>query len=206
MKLVLDKDHCYLDSSYNLKYLILKFVGNVEITDLTPENFFISNKEGRLLIMNYKKPNIHIEELFSYIGSLNIRHGFAVMEDGSKKRIPIVNRKFKNNIEMLAMTIETMTMAVEEYNNTFFRSRRKGVHLDKESINDISSKKIFYYENNDEYQGLVHLHLNGKNALKYFVGPECENNCIKLNFKKTDKIIKNKQPKLRKPYELSRHK
>ena len=89
MKLYYTEDHCYLDNTMGIAYIIIDYAGKVIIEDNTPINYILAEHNQKLIIYQYIKGESILDSLFNYKGLLNISNCTIQYFSGSRDQIKI---------------------------------------------------------------------------------------------------------------------
>lgn len=100
---------CSLDSNVDIAGIQIDFNGKVEITPTLPEGWIMQGNKSKILIFTLQNVTIQKNELFTYLGIINIKKILLSNPQGRKVICNLENVKSNFKNQHFDMSLETNT-------------------------------------------------------------------------------------------------
>tara|TARA_R100001530_G_scaffold70512_1_gene49955 strand:+ start:634 stop:1284 length:651 start_codon:yes stop_codon:yes gene_type:complete len=185
-KLYYGNGNCTIEGS-NIRVIIIRFRGAIEIDDKTSDSFAITTQKNGIMIIPLKEGTLN--NLFDYVGEFKIISANAVDTNGDKVSITI--HRVMDYVELLNTKAEDMTTKSEDLSATHISGKRVAKTILKQpyipNLHTSGHSSGLYLQDGTRYEGYYHLHLADNAAM---TGKEHSEDSQDLYFK-TGKPTKN---------------
>ena len=179
-KLYYGDGSCTIFSS-DAKGIEIRFRGNVEITDKTPDGYALAHQGNGILIFPIGITNEPLSDLFDYVGELRITS--VIVANSQAEKVPTTIQRVMDYAELLNTNAEDMTTNSEDLSNTYVSGRKVAkTSLKQPNINNLSTSNqdgSLHYEDGTIYEGFYHIHLSNNMAM---TGREHSEDSVELYF------------------------
>ena len=157
--------NCTIEGT-DIRGVEIHYRGMIEIEDKTPEGFVIVSQDNGMMIFSISS-KLTLNELFDYVGNLNITSVIAVNSNFEKVYTNI--RRVMDYSELLGSKSEDITTRSEDLSSSHIHGKEiSKTVLNQpyvENLNTSTHKGLLYLEDGTEYNGYYHIHLVDSSVL-----------------------------------------
>ena len=149
----------------NIKVVLIRFRGAIEINDKTSDSFAITAQRNGIMIFPIGEGVLN--ELFTYVGEFKIISASAVDNNGAG--VPTTIHRTMDYTELLNTNAEDMTINSEDLSATHVHGKKVTKTILKQPYlpNQHTSKHnaMLYLQDGTKYDGYFHIHLSNNAAM-----------------------------------------
>ena len=163
-KLYYGNGSCTIEGS-NIRVIIIRFRGAIEINDKTSDSFAIISQKDGIMVLPIGEGTLN--ELFTYVGEFKIISVSAVDNNGDG--VPTSIHRVMDYTELLNTNAEDMTTNSEDLSATHVHGRKVAKTILKQpNLNNQHTSKhntMLYLQDGTKYDGYYHIHLKDNAAM-----------------------------------------
>ena len=163
-KLYYGNGSCTIEGS-NIRVIIIRFRGAIEINDKTSDSFAIISQKDGIMVLPIGEGTLN--ELFDYVGEFKIIS--VIVADGNAEKVSTTIHRVMDYTELLNTNAEDMTTKSEDLSATHTYGRKVGKTLLKQpnlnSQHTSNHNTELYLKDGTEYKGYFHIHLADNSAM-----------------------------------------